>query len=114
MPDTVEVFICYAHKDESLMRELVSHLEPLEQQGLITIWYDRMIPGGADWKQEIDKHLNAARIILLLVSANFMASKYSQVEVKRAMERHDAGEAQVIPVILKYVSWKRSSFGKLT
>src|SRR6266566_5726524 len=110
----IEVFICYAHQDESLMRELEHQLSTLEQQELITIWHDRMIAGGADWKQEIDKHLNAARVILLLVSANFMASKYSQVEVKRAMERHDAGEAQVIPVILKYVSWKGSSFGKLT
>ena len=110
----IEVFICYAHQDESLMRELERQLSTLEQQGLIVIWHDRMIAGGADWKQEIDTHLNAARIILLLVSANFMASKYSQIEVKRAMERYDAGEAQVIPVILKYVSWKGSSFGKLT
>src|SRR5205807_2635043 len=70
--------------------------------------------GGKDWKQEVNKHLNSARIILLLVSADFMFSEYSNIEVKRAMERYNAGEAEVIPVILKYVSWRGSSFGELT
>jgi len=109
----IEVFICYAHKDEGLMRDIERQLNVLAQQGLITLWHDRMIAGGKDWKQEVNKHLNAAQIILLLVSADFMFSEYSNIEVKRAMERHKAGEAQVIPVILRYVGWRGSSFGEL-
>jgi TIR domain/Effector-associated domain 2 len=112
--DKIEVFICYAHKDESLMRDIERQLNVLVKQELITLWHDRMIVAGIDWKQEVHKHLNAARIILLLVSADFIFSEYSNIEVKRAMERYNAGEAQVIPVILKPVMWKVSPFGKLS
>ena len=114
MDDKIAVCICYAHKDETLMKELERHLSVLEQQGLITIWHDRMIVGGADWKQELNKHLDSAGIILLLVSANFLSSEYSNIEVKRAMDRYHAGEAEVIPVILKPVMWKGAAFGRLT
>jgi hypothetical protein len=113
MDEKIEVFICYAHKDETLMRELERQLSVLEQQKLITIWHDRMIAGGVDWKQEMNKHLDVACIILLLVSANFMFSESCSLEVKRAMERHNAGEAKVIPVILKPVIWQGSAFGQL-
>jgi hypothetical protein len=46
--------------------------------------------------------LNRANVILLLISADFLASDYCyDVEMKRAMERHEAGEAIVIPIILR-------------
>jgi hypothetical protein len=58
--------------------------------------------------------LNAAQIILLLISSDFLASDYCYgVEMKRAIERHDLGEATVIPVILRDVDWGRSSFAQL-
>src|SRR5207237_2712073 len=60
------------------------------------------------------QHLNTARIILLLVSPDFIDSDYCYgVEMKRAMERHERGEARVIPVILRLVYWKKAPFGKL-
>jgi len=55
-----------------------------------------------------------AQIILLLISSDFLASKYCyDIEMKRAMERHDSGEARVIPIILRHVLWKSSPFSKL-
>ena len=61
-----------------------------------------------------NKHLNSAQIILLLISPDFMASDYCYgVEMKRAMERYERGEAQVIPVILRPVYWQGAPFGKL-
>src|SRR5437588_3669216 len=114
MTDKIEVFICYAHKDEALMRELEDHLNTLVRQKRIIVWHDRKVVAGTDWKQEVNKHLNSAHIILLLVSANFLASDYSYIEVERAMERYQAGQAHVIPVILRPVSWRGSAFGKLT
>ena len=60
-----------------------------------------------EWRVEIDKRLNSAHIILLLVSADFLASDYCWgVELKRAMERHDAGQARVVPVILRPADWE--------
>ena len=59
-------------------------------------------------------HVNSAGVILLMVSADFMASAYCwDVEMKRAMERHEAREAVVIPVILRAVDWHSAPFGKL-
>jgi len=113
-PKPIEVFYSYSHKDEGLRDELDSHLSILRRQGVITGWYDRRIGAGREWEGEIDTHLNTADIILLLISADFLASDYCyDVEIKRAMERHDAGEAHVIPVILRPVFWKGSPFGKL-
>ncbi len=62
---------------------------------------------GTLWEQEIAEHLNSADLILLLISRHFMASDYcTGIEMKQALERHDAGTARVIPIILKPVAWK--------
>ena len=103
----VTLFYSYAHEDEELRNELNKHLHLLERQGLITSWYDREIRAGDDWANEIDAHLESAQIILLLISADFLASDYCYgVEMKRALERHFTGEARVIPIILRPVDWK--------
>ena len=109
-----EVFFAYSHKDEALRDRLASHLKLLERQGIIKTWHDRRIDAGSEWKDKIDSHLESAKIILLLISAEFLASDYSfDVEMKRALERHEDGSAVVIPVILRPVDWKQSAFAKL-
>ncbi len=111
---SIEIFFSYAHKDETLRDELAKHLSILKWQKQITNWYDRKIDVGEEWAGEIDLHLNTAHIILLLVSADFLASDYCYgVEMKRALERHESREAKVIPIILRPVDWKRAPFSKL-
>jgi hypothetical protein len=111
---SIEVFFSYAHKDEELKNELVKHLSILKRQGVITAWHDREITAGTEWAGEIDTHLNAARVILLLISSDFLASDYCyDIELVQAMKRHTTGEACVIPVILREVDWKGAVFGKL-
>ena len=110
----VEVFYSYAHEDEGLRDELKKHLANLKRQGIITEWYDRDISAGKEWDDEIKKHLDSASVILLLISPDFMNSDYSNdVEVKQAMKRHEAGEARVIPIILRPVDWEGAPFSKL-
>ena len=112
--NAIEVFISYAHEDESLRNELVKQLSLLQRQGLITCWYDRQIEPGALWEQKIDAHLETSQVILLLISPDFMASSYCYgIEMRRALERRAAGEARVIPVILRPVDWHTAPFGKL-
>ncbi|MGH7454472.1 MAG: TIR domain-containing protein, partial [bacterium] len=114
MEDTMKLFYSYSHKDETLRNVLDTHLKLLQRQGLIEPWHDRNIEAGDDWKMRIDENLERADIILLLVSADFIASDYCyEKEMKRALERHDAGEARVIPVIVRDVNWKRAPFAKL-
>ncbi len=111
---SIEIFCCYARTDQSLLNALKRHLFPLERQGLITLWNDTDISPGANWEKEIEKHLNSAQIILLLVSPDFIASEYCySKEMLRAMERHEAGEAHVVPIILRPVLWENTPFGQL-
>jgi hypothetical protein len=110
----VEVFYSYAHEDERFRKTLEKHLSILQKHGLIAEWHDREIMAGKEWALEIDAHLSTAQIILLLVSPDFIASDYCYgVELKRAMERHNAGEAHVIPIILRPVYFEDEPFSKL-
>jgi O-acetyl-ADP-ribose deacetylase (regulator of RNase III) len=110
----VLVFISYAHEDSLLVKELLKHLSTLKRRGIIEEWYDRDIPAGSEWKDEIDDRLNSAKIVLLIVSPDFIDSDYvNNVELKRALERHESGDARVIPVILRSCMWSETPFGKL-
>lgn len=110
----VEIFFSYSHTDEGLRNELGKHLAALERQGFISSWHDRQIIGRQDIDREIDAHLEGADIILFLVSPDFIASEYCyNREVKRALERHDKGEAVILPVILRPCDWHDLPFGKL-
>lgn len=110
----VEIFYCYSRKDEKLRAKLDGHLSSLRRSDLAHRWYDQEIPPGADWRAQIDRHLDSADLILLLVSADFITSEFCySVEMKRAIERHEKGEARVIPVILRPVDWESTPFGKL-
>src|SRR5438874_2288017 len=93
------IFYSYAHEDESLQKQLERHLSLLRRQGLISGWHDRQIVAGTEWAQEIDARLETASIILLLISSDFLASDYCYgIEMQRALERHQRGEARVIPI----------------
>ena len=101
------VFVSYSHKDERQLNELKTHLSPLERLNLIETWYDRRIVAGEDFGQKINENIDSADIVLLLVSADFLASKYCyEIEMKRALERHEKKEARVVPVIVRDVNWK--------
>lgn len=109
-----KVFFSYSHQDETLRDELEKHLSILKRQGFIETWHDRRIGAGGELAHEISQNLETADIILLLVSSDFLASDYCyDVEMTRAMERHETGEARVIPVILRTYHWHDAPFGKL-
>ncbi len=111
---SVSIFFSYSHKDEALRDKVAEHLSALKRNKVIQAWHDRMIPVGSEWKDEIDRNLNTADIILLLVSASFLSSEYCwSLELERAMARHEAGDACVIPVILRPCDWEGTPFAKL-
>lgn len=110
----LRLFFSYSHRDEHLRDRLATHLKLLQRNRVIDEWHDREITAGEEIDNEINTHLDAADIILLLVSADFIASDYCyETEMKRAMERHEAGDARVIPVILRSCAWHAAPFGKL-
>ena len=103
-PEPVSLFYCYAHKDKRLRDELQKHLMILQRRGVIRPWVDRDIVPGEDWNQAIHDQLRQAELVLMLVSADFIASDYIMgVEYKLAMQRQDEGRATVVPVLLRDV-----------
>lgn len=108
------VFFSYSHADEALRDQLETQLAMLKRQGFIETWHDRRIGAGEDIDRVIDEHIKQDEIILLLISADFLASDYCyDREMGHAMSRHEAGDAIVIPVILRACDWHPAPFGKL-
>lgn len=110
----VRLFVSYSYKDHRLVSELMEHLAVLKQQGVISVWWDREISPGEQWKRDLDRHLEEADIILLCLSADFLGSEYAQgVEVKRALQRQEEGKARVVPILLRPVLWQESPFARM-
>jgi hypothetical protein len=110
----IEIFYAYAHEDEPLRKELDKHLSLLKRQGLISAWYDHEINAGANWELAMSIHLNAARVILLLISPDFIASDYCySSEMMQAMKLHETGNTCVIPLLMRPTVWQGAPFSKL-
>lgn len=110
----LKVFISYSHKDEDFKDNLVKHLSPLKRLGLVEEWHDRKISAGDEWDKVISGNLEEANIILLLVSIDFITSKYCyEIELERALERHAKKEAVVIPIVVRNCLWRHTPFAKL-
>jgi TIR domain len=110
--DPLELFYSYATEDEALRKQLETHLSLLNRQGYISQWHKREILPGSLWEKEINAHLASARIILLLISPDFIASDYCYgVEMQEALKRHFANEARVIPILLRQCDWETAPFG---
>lgn len=108
-----KLFFSYCHVDEALRDRLEKHLSMMKNQGLIETWHDRGIMAGDDLDTSIDVNLETSDIILLLVTADFLASKYCfSKEMKRALERQREGTARVIAVILEHCDWQSAPFAK--
>src|SRR5438093_885611 len=96
------------------MNEVRRQLVIYERLGKIVKWHDRQIPAGMEWESKIDERLRHSHVILLFVSPAFLESRYCwDVEVKVALERHERGEARVIPIIIRPCLWEAAPFATL-
>ena len=114
MPSPKKVFISYSKTDKAYLEQLKKHLELLQRQGLLEIWDDMELAAGEVWDETIKKELGTADIIILLVSSDLIATDYIwNVEMKKALERHERGEVTVIPVIIRPCDWEDAPFAHL-
>jgi WD40 repeat protein len=99
------IFLSYSHKDEAWKDRLRTHLGVFEPQGL-DIWDDRRIEGGADWFEDIQDALARASVAVLLISADFLTSKFILgQEVPKLLERRSREGVTVFPVIVRSCGW---------
>lgn len=102
-----KIFISYDHKDEIWKNRLQTHLAVLEMEGLLSVWDDRQIAWGDRWYPEIETALNTADVAILLISADFLTSKFIRgEEIPRLLKRREQEGIRVIPLIIKPCPWK--------
>jgi TIR domain-containing protein len=110
-PDSTRprVFISYSHADEEWLSRLRRHLEPLERSGLLTIWADSRIEAGRRWREEVEAALKVAKVAVLLVSADYLASDYiADRELPFLLEAAHERGMRVLPIILSPCRFTRT------
>lgn len=101
----MNIFISYSHKDENLISKFLNHLAPLKNNEIIKEWIDRKIETGSEFQDDIDKSLNKADVICLMISDNFLASKACISEKDNALALRNQKGIKVIPIILSPCDW---------
>ena len=115
-PDPVDLFYSYSltPKDRDLYLQLEAHLSLLRHKGVIREWRRQEVSQNQSGSVPADDYLTLADIILLLISADYLQSEYCYTqEMTRALKRHEAGEARVIPIILRACDLTDAPFQKL-
>jgi WD40 repeat protein len=103
-----KIFICYSHEDEAWKDSLVNHLNALKLKEHYDVWDDSRIEIGVDWRTKIERALNEAVVAILMVSVNFLNSKFiDENEIPRIIERHEKEGLKVIPLFVKPCPWER-------
>ncbi|MDA1015201.1 MAG: toll/interleukin-1 receptor domain-containing protein [Planctomycetota bacterium] len=107
--DRLRVFVSYSRRDSGFFDELVVHLSILQRQGIIDVWHEGRIRAGQSWKSEVAEQIELADVIILLVSADFLASDFCwDFELTRILERQDRGEVEVLPVLVRVCAWSHT------
>ncbi|MFN0216438.1 MAG: COR domain-containing protein, partial [Saprospiraceae bacterium] len=112
--DTPRIFISYAHKNEVYKDEFREMIAPLENVGKWKVWDDRYLLPGDDWNKEIMRQIAEANVVVLLLTASFFKSKYIwDIEMTRAIERHENGTALLVGVVVSDCLWEETPLSKI-
>ena len=107
MPEP-SIFIGYSHKDKGYKDRLVTFLNIYELKGLFKTWDDGHIRPGEKWRAEISEAIQKAKVAVLLITADFLASDFIQdTELPEVKRRHESERLVVLPVICKPCPWKQ-------
>jgi tetratricopeptide (TPR) repeat protein len=108
-PRRNKVFISYSHKDAWALQRLQTHLKPLERESVLEPWDDTRIRTGQRWREEIKKALASAKVAILLISADFLASDFiDKEELPPLLAAEEKEGLVVMPVILGYCRFDRT------
>jgi len=112
--DEPRIFISYSHQNEDLKNEFRKMISPLEREGKWSVWDDRWLLPGDNWNKEIIKHLNEANIIVLMLTPDFFSSNFIyDIELTRAIQRHETGQALLIGIVVSDCLWEDTPLSKI-
>ena len=103
----LKIFISYSHKDKKFKDELVTMLAGLQRQGIVDAWQDRRISPGDEWNKSIQAAMDECDLALLLVSPDYIASRFIQEEEQpKLLQRRKEMQTRVIPIIVRPCKWQ--------
>jgi Domain of unknown function (DUF4062)/TIR domain len=106
-PRLPTIFLSYSHRDEGWKDRLLAHLGIAAEEGLLAVSNDRQIGAGADWLQKIQEAIEAARVAVFLISADFLTSRFIRgTEVPQFLKRRVTTGLQIFPVIVRSCDWQ--------
>ncbi len=106
-----KVFICYSHKDQEYLDQLLIHLDPYNRQDLIEIWTDRQIMSGDEWQAEIYRSIARADAAVVLVSPDLLASDFvCEQELPRLLQAREEGRLPLAPLFLRHAGTRLARF----
>ena len=109
----IEVSCSYSHKDDYWKNKLEEHLALSIKSGLIKFWDACEILAGSHRQSEIDTHFDTAKIILILISSNYLASSYHYDQMEVALKKKKNDGTNVVPIIINQCDWKKTSIASL-
>jgi internalin A len=110
-----KVFISYSKSDKAHLDILKKQLRPLERSSQVQVWDDTRLTPGEEWDAAIRRELAAADVVILLVSPDLLATDYVwEVEMEEAIQRHERGQALVVPIIVRPCLWQDAPFARMT
>lgn len=109
----MNIFIAFADQDRDVRNNLLRQMDLVKDSQGWNIWSSKEILAGEDWDAEIKQRLMDSQVVILLLSADFLTSKYIlEKELPQAVEKHKRGDCLIIPVIARVCHWKDTPFGK--
>ncbi|MGH8865347.1 MAG: toll/interleukin-1 receptor domain-containing protein, partial [Burkholderiales bacterium] len=110
----LKLFVSYSREDKTQLDKLLQGLRPLEREGLVAPWTDRLIDIGEDWCEKIDSALNDCDLGLFLLSMSFIGSDFiAAKELKPMLERAKLPKVRLVPILLRDCDWENSPLGHL-
>ena len=104
-----QVFVSYSHQDKEWLERLLTSIDPLVRNQTIQVVWDGQITPGQEWLAKIREDLNSARVAVLLVSPNFLASQFIlNVELPAILDRTKSGGVVPFWCLVRDCMWKET------
>lgn len=105
----ITVFISYSRQDKRWRNDLMTHLKPYTRDGSVSAWSDQQIQPGSKWLDEIKAALGSAKVAVLLVTPNFLASDFiHDEELIPLLKEAERGGVRILWVPVRPSAYEQS------